>query len=84
MQYLSIFLLLLFIFANATYLVSYGIESALLASTIGMPSLHNIVTSLCYCSVDHFIPTVTILRYDYKPSLNTIIRKLFVVSTCKP
>jgi hypothetical protein len=24
------------------------------------------------------------LRYDYKPTLNTIVRKLSMVGTCKP
>jgi hypothetical protein len=39
---------------------------------------------LCSCSVNHFIPIVIILKYDYKLSLNTIIRKKFVVGICKP
>ncbi len=83
-QYLSIFLVLLFIFCGAAYLIFCGTESALLASTINMPSSHNITTSLCCCSVDLFIPIVTILRYDCKPALNTIVKKLYVVSICKP
>jgi hypothetical protein len=37
---------------------------------------HNIAASLCCCSVDHFISIITIMRYDCKPILNTIVRKL--------
>jgi hypothetical protein len=40
-----------------------------------IPFSHNIVASLWCCGVDHFIFVVVILRYDYKPTLNTIGRK---------
>jgi hypothetical protein len=49
-----------------------------------IPSSHNIAASLWCCSVGHFILIVAIPRYDYKPTLNIIVRKLFVVCTCKP
>jgi len=78
-----VFPVLLCVFAGKAYLILYGIYSAL-ASTVVIPSSHNIATSLCYCNVDHFIPAVTISRYDYKPALNIVLRKLFVVGTYKP
>jgi hypothetical protein len=81
---LSIFLVLFCVFASATYLVFYGTNNALLAFVVVIPSSHNIVASLCYCSVDRFNHVVVILRYDYKPVLNTIVKKLFVVGTYKP
>jgi hypothetical protein len=83
-QYLLIFLILLCVFTGATCLVLYGTESALLAFEVIMPFSHNIVASLCCCSVDHFILIVVILRYDCKPTLNAIIKKKFVVGICKP
>jgi hypothetical protein len=83
-QCLSVFLVLLYVFVGATCLVLCGTESALLASIVVMPSSHNIVAFLCYCSVDCFILEVTILRYDCKSTLNIIIIKLFVVNTYKP
>jgi hypothetical protein len=83
-QYLSIFLVLLYVFGSDACLVFCGTKSVFLALTIVIPSSHNIVASLCYCSVDCFIPVITILKYDYKPTLNTVINKLFVVGTCKP
>jgi hypothetical protein len=49
-----------------------------------MPSSHNIATSLCCCNVDCFILVVEILKYDCKPILNIIGKKLYVVSTYKP
>jgi hypothetical protein len=64
-QYLLVFPILLYIFAGVTCLVLCGTKSALLAFVVVMPSSHNIVTSLCYCSVDYFIPVVIIMRYDY-------------------
>jgi hypothetical protein len=82
-QYLLVFPILLYVFGDTTYLVLCGIENALLASIVVMPSSHNIITSLCCCSVDLFIPRVAILRYDYKPALNIIVKKLYVVGTCK-
>jgi hypothetical protein len=51
-------------------------------SAIVMPS-HNIATSLCCYSVEHFIVVVAIMRYDCKPALNMVV-KIFVVGTCKP
>jgi hypothetical protein len=84
MQYLLVFLVLFCVFVGAAYLVLYGTESATLASTIIMPSSHNIIASLCCCSVDYFIHAFIILKYDCKFALNTIVRKLFVVGTCKP
>ncbi len=83
-QCLSIFLILFCVFISATYLVLCGTKSALLASTIIMPFSHNIATSLCCCNVDYFILIAAILKYDYKLVLNTIVRKLSMVSTCKP
>jgi hypothetical protein len=62
----------------------FGIENAVLAFAIVMHFSHIIIASLCCCSVDHFIPEVAILRYDYKPTLNRIVGKLYVVGTCKP
>jgi hypothetical protein len=59
-------------------------KRAILASVIIMPSSHDIVASLYCCNVDYFIPPIVILKYDYKPTLNTIIKKLFMVGTCKP
>ncbi len=62
----------------------YGTKSALFAFIVVMPSSHNIATSLCCCGVNLFILVVVILRYDYKPALNMVVKKLFVVGTCKP
>ncbi len=84
MQYLSVFVILLYVFACVGCLVFCGIESALLIFAVVMLSSHNIITFLCYCNVDCFIPEVVVLRYDYKPTLNTIITKLSMVGTCKP
>jgi hypothetical protein len=72
------------VFVSVVYLVLCGIENALLTFAVIMPSSHNIFVSLCCCSVDHFIPMVTILRYDCKHALNTIIKTLSVVGTYKP
>jgi hypothetical protein len=83
-QCLSISLILLCVFTITTYLILYGIDNALLVSTIVIISSHNIVASICYCNVDRFIPEVTILSYDYKPILNIVVRKLSMVGTCKP
>jgi len=83
MQFLLVFPVLLCVFVGATCLVLYGNNNALLASTIIIPSSHNIATSLCCCSLDRFIHEIIVLKYDYKPTLNTIIRKLYVVGTCK-
>jgi len=81
---LSIFHVLLCVFVGTTCLIFYGTNSALLYFAIVIPSSHNIVTSLCCCNVDHFILAITILRHDYKPIVNIVVRKLFVVGTYKP
>jgi len=83
-QFLSVFRVLLCVFVGTTCLVLCGTESAFFASQVVMPSSHNIAASLCCCNVDHFIPIVVILRYDYKPALNIIVKKLYVVGNCKP
>jgi hypothetical protein len=80
-QYLSVFHVLVYVFGGATYLVLCGTEITLLALAIVILFSHNIIASLCYCSVDCFILTITILRYDYKPALNIIV-KLSMVGTC--
>ncbi len=79
-QYLSIFLLLLCVFSGVAYLILCG---TFLISIVFIPS-HNIVASLCYYSIDHFIPIIAIIRYDCKLALNTIFKKIFVVIICKP
>jgi hypothetical protein len=71
-------------FVGATCLVLYGTESALLASIVVMPFSHNLVASLCCCSVNRFISTEAMLKYYYKPVLNTIVQKISMVGTCKP
>jgi hypothetical protein len=83
-QCLSIFLILLCVFIGVTCLVLCGIDNALLAFIVVMPFSHNIATSLCCYNVDHFILVVAILKYDCKPTLNTILKKRKVVSTYKP
>jgi len=82
-QYLLVFFILFFVFGGVACLVLCGIENALLVLAIIMPSSGNIVASLC-CSVDLFILVVAIIRYDYKLALNIVVKKLFVVGTCKP
>jgi len=62
----------------------FGIDNALLVSIVVMPFSHNIVASLFCCNVDCFILVVAILRYDYRLALNTIVRKLSMVGTCRP
>jgi hypothetical protein len=84
MQCLSVFFVLLCVFASDTCLILCGTESALLVFVVIIPFSHNIVASLCHCNVDCFILVVAILKYDYKPALNIVVRKLFVVGTCKP
>ncbi len=84
MQYLSILLILLCVFASVAWLVLCGIESALLAFEVVMPSSHNIIASLCCYSVDHFILVVAILRYDCNHVLNIVVKKLSMVGICKP
>jgi hypothetical protein len=54
-QYLLVFHVLLYVFCGVACLVLCGTKSALLTSKVINPS-HNIVTSLCCCSVNHFIP----------------------------
>jgi hypothetical protein len=83
-QCLLVFLVILCVFASTTYLILCGTDSALLDSVVVIPFSHNIAASLCCCNVDPFILVVTILRYDYKLALNTVIRKLSVVGTFKP
>jgi hypothetical protein len=83
-QYLLIFFALLYVFNGVAYFVFYGIDNAPLALAIIIPSSHNIVASSCYWNVNNFILVVTILKYDCKLALNTTIKKLFVVGTCKP
>jgi protein-S-isoprenylcysteine O-methyltransferase Ste14 len=80
----NVFHVLFYVFAGTACLIFYGTNNALLASTSVIPSSHKIVTSLCYCNVDHFIFVVTIMRYDYKPVLNILVKKLSVVGKCKP
>ncbi len=72
-----------FVFSLVLHLWYSSTKSALLASIVVMFSSHNISTSLCCCSVDHFIHVVIILRYDCTPVLN-IVRKLSMVGICKP
>jgi hypothetical protein len=83
-QCLSIFHVLFNVFIDVAYLVLYGTKNVLLVSIVVMLSSHNIVVSLCYCSVDFFILAIVILRHNYKPVLNTIVRKLSMVGICKP
>ncbi len=66
--------ILLNVFGGAAYLVLCGTENAFLTPTIVIFSSHNIPTSLCCYSVDRFMLVVTILRYDYKSTLNIIIK----------
>ncbi len=84
MQYLSIFHVLLCVFASVACLVFYGTENALLAFAIIMFFSHNITASLCCYNVDHLILVVANLKYDYKLALNIVVKKLFMVGTCKP
>ncbi len=73
-----------FYFSGATYIVLCGIDNALLASAIVIPSSQNIIASLCCWSVDQFIHEVTILKYDCKLVLNTIVKKLSMAGIYKP
>jgi hypothetical protein len=50
-------------------------KKTLLAPIVIMSFSHNIAASLCCCSVDHFIPPIVILRYDYELALNIIVKK---------
>jgi hypothetical protein len=75
--------MLLYVFTNGVCLVFCGTDSALLVFVVVMPSSHNIATSLCYI-VGHFILAIVIIRYDYKLIVNTVVRTLFVVGTCRP
>jgi hypothetical protein len=74
-QYLLVFHVLLCVFGGATYITLCGTEIVLLISAIVIPYSHNIVTSLCCCSVDRFIPIVAIMKCDYKPTLNIVVKK---------
>jgi hypothetical protein len=80
MQCLLVFHVLLCVFVGTTCLILCGINNAFLVFVVIIPSSHNIAAYLCYCSVDCFIHVVTILRYDCKLALNTIVRILIVVS----
>ncbi len=73
-----------YVFGGATCFVFCGIDSAFLALAIAIPSSHNITASSCSWSVNCFIPVVAILKYDCKLILNTIVRKLSMVGTCRP
>jgi hypothetical protein len=84
LQCLLVFPTLFCVFFGAACLVLYGTNNTLLISAVVIPSSHNIATSSCCCNVDHFIPAVIIIRYDYKPTLNIVVRKLSMVGTCKP
>jgi len=84
MQCLLVFRVLLCVFAGIAYLIFCGTKNALIASTVIIPSSHNISTSLCCCNVDYFIPVVASMKCDCKTALNIIVRKLYVVGTCKP
>ncbi len=84
MQRLLVFPELLCVFASTACLILYGIDSALFAFVVVIPSSHNIVASLCCCNVDHFILAIAILRYDCKPTLNIVIITLSMVGICKP
>jgi uncharacterized membrane protein len=83
-QCLLVFLVLLCVFASTICLVLCGTYNAFFTSVVIMPFSHNIATSLCCCNVDYFIPIVTILKYYCKLVLNTIVRKMSMVGTCKP
>jgi len=83
-QYLSVFPVLFYVFGGVAYLILCGIESALLASVVVMFSSHNIVASLCYYSVDLFILEIIIMKYDCKPTLDIVVKKLSMVGVCKP
>jgi hypothetical protein len=71
-------------FNDVTYFVLCGINNAHLVSTIVIPSSHNILASLCCWIVDCFIPKVTIMKYDYKFTLNIVVKKFSMADTCKP
>jgi len=81
-QYLLVFLALLYVSGGIVCLVLCGTKNPLLALIVIIPSSHNIVASLCY--VNHSIPTTTISRYDYKLALNIVFKKLSMVGTCEP
>jgi hypothetical protein len=66
---------LIYVFVGVVCLILCGTKSTLLDFVIIMPFSHNIVASLCCYNVDCFIPTFIILRYDYKPTINIVIRK---------
>jgi hypothetical protein len=83
-QYLLVFLVLFCVFGGATYLIFCGIESAFLVLIVVIIFSHNIVASLCCYNVDCIIHVVVILKYDYKPALNIVVIKLFVVGIYKP
>ncbi len=66
------------------YLVIYGIDNALLVSTIVILSSHNIDDSICCYNVDSFIPTIVILKYDCKLALNIVVKNLSIVGIRYP
>jgi hypothetical protein len=51
-QYLLVFHVLLYVFHGATYFVLFGTKNAFLALAIVVYFSHNILASLCCCSVD--------------------------------
>ncbi len=77
-----VFLALLHVFGGIVCLVLCGTKNPFLASIVIILFSHNIVASLCY--VNHSIPTITILRYDYKLTLNIVFKKQSMVGTCEP
>jgi hypothetical protein len=58
----AILINLLYIILCFYYCCLFGIEIPLLAFVINFPSSHNIVASLCCCSVDHLILIVAIFE----------------------
>ncbi len=75
--------MLLYVFINGVCLVFCSTDSALFVFVVVMLSSHNIAASLCYI-VGHFILAIVIIIYDCKLVINTVVRTLFVVGTCKP
>ncbi len=65
-------------FLNIVLLIC-GTNKLLTASTSEIPSSQTKATSLCWCKVPLFIPTITTCKCGCNPDLKTIIKKLFVV-----
>ncbi len=71
-----VFFILPCVFGGAFSLLFYDIEkNVLLTLAVVIFFSHNITTSLC-CSVDCFILVIVISRYDCKPTLNIVVKKL--------